>query len=301
MINVDSFLRTNLDDIFIFVKVVQLGSFTKASKFFDLPRSSISRKVARLEKELNVTLLERTTRSLRLSPVGSTYFQYAERALNELEMAQNSLDQIIRPPKGKLRIFTNNKLGQLFLSPIFSDFIIQHPEVNCIIHYENRAVDIITEGYDAVIQEKDYNEDTLSMDLLGTIENGLFASPLYLQKREKIEEPNDLKKHKLLQIKTFNEGVEWEFLKPKKLTIRREARLSTNDTNVILDACIKGVGIAKFPKLAIQEELTRGILVPVLEDHQLKTTEIKAYFPTFKSISPTLKAFFTYIKQSLEF
>jgi DNA-binding transcriptional LysR family regulator len=136
----------------LFAHVVDAGSFTAAAEITQIPKSTISRRIANLEKSLNASLLARTTRRLRLTEVGDIYYQHCRRMIEEAEAAEISVNQLMGKPKGTLRINTSITIGQHLLGPLLSEFLTLYPEIDIQLLTTNRVVHLVDEGFDLAIR-----------------------------------------------------------------------------------------------------------------------------------------------------
>ena len=204
---------TDINDMLVFALVVQNGSFTKAADAMNLPKSNISRKITRLEDQLGVRLLERSTRSMRLTEMGQVIYEHCQRIEDELIHAKESVENALAKPTGKLKICTSVVLGQQYLAPKLPEFQKRYPDIQMDLQLTNRKVDLIEEGFDVVIRAGEMEDSNLVAKPLFTTPIQLFASPQYLKHHLPIHSPDDLTQHKTLYMSLTNKNRQWHLKK----------------------------------------------------------------------------------------
>src|SRR5258708_38364368 len=183
----------DLNEMLVFARVVQAGSFTTAAAALGMPKSTVSRKVSELEERLKARLLQRTTRKLSLTDVGRTYYDYCARIVGEVEDAERAVSSLQETPRGLLRVTA--PINVAFLGPIVSDFLKRYPEVRLELFCTGRSVDLVEERFDIGIRAGTLADSTLIAKSLGTVKWFLVATPAYLKKHGRPKSPEDLKKH----------------------------------------------------------------------------------------------------------
>ena len=186
----------DLNEIVVFARVVQSGSFTTAAAQLGMPKSTVSRKVSELEERLNARLLQRTTRKLSLTDVGRTYYDYCARIVGEVEDAERAVSSLQGTPRGPLRVTTGTNVA--FLGPFISDYLKRYPEVRLEVFCTARSVDLVEERFDVGIRAGTLADSTLVARSLGRVQWFLVATPTYLKKRGRLRSPEDLNKHDCL-------------------------------------------------------------------------------------------------------
>src|SRR6267154_778381 len=196
----------DLNEIVVFTRVVQAGSFTAAARVLGMPKSTVSRKVSDLEERLNARLLQRTTRKLSLPDAGRTYFDYGVRIVNEIEAAESAVSSLQDKPRGLLRVSVGPSSS--FLSDIIADFMKRNPEVQLEVLSTGRNVDLVEERFDVAIRAGTLADSSLVARRLGNVTSFLVATPGYLKKKRRLREPDDLKHHDCLSFGTGSTAVE---------------------------------------------------------------------------------------------
>ncbi|MCG7585073.1 LysR family transcriptional regulator [Photobacterium sp. OFAV2-7] len=291
----------NLNDMMVFTTVVNKGGFTAAAEDFGLPKSNISRKVTRLENELGVKLLERSTRSQHLTEIGKVYYQHCQRIMDEIQSAEQSVEGLMAAPRGILKICASIAVGQNLLSRYLATFKQQYPEVKLDIHLTNRRVDLIEEGFDMALRVGKLEDSSLIAKRLCTRNLFLYASPAYLKKRKTaLVHPDDLKDHECLHMTATNRKPQWHLQSGKQtqaLTI--EPSLCCDDFSVLRQLAINGAGITVLPSYMCEEFIDNGQLVRVLDNWECESVDIYGLYPSHKGVAPKLRAFLDFLQQTL--
>jgi len=165
----------DLNDMAVFASVVKTGSFTAAGKALSLPKSNVSRRIARLEDTLNVRLLERTTRKLRLTEIGQSLYHHAQRIVEEADSANSLVESMTSRPRGILRVSASVFTGQKLLTPILPEFLKLFPELHLHLELSNRRIDLIEEGFDVAIRIGSMKDSTMIARYLGSIRIYLYC------------------------------------------------------------------------------------------------------------------------------
>ena len=223
----------DLDDIAVFVKVVQAGSFSGAARLLDMPNTTVSAKVARLEKRLGVTLIQRTTRKLNITPAGQAYFEKCMRGLAEIEAAEAEISSATVEPRGVLRITVSGDVAHSLLPPIVARFVRAHPLIQTQIIVANRIVDLVGEGVDLAIRAAELADSTLIARKLLPFTVGLWASTRYLAKRGTPRSPSELNEHDCLAFSRLARQDLKLSDGRQKVSLPSNARISADDLETL--------------------------------------------------------------------
>lgn len=284
----------DLNDILVFARVADLGSFTAAARRLELPKSTVSARVARLEERLGMRLIERTTRKLRLTDVGARYHEHARRAILTLEEAAATVASSRSRPVGALRVSTSVVMGQTLLSGVVAEFVGRHPDVQVFIDLTNRRVDLIEEGFDLALRAGSLPDSALVARRIGHAGARLYAAPGYLRRLGSPMRPADLAEHQLLEGNPTPSATSWTLrhdVDGRQERIDARFRLITNDVTTLQTAALAGLGIASLPTFAAHDDCATGRLRPVLADWSTRQLDIHAVYPSHKSLSPAVRAF----------
>lgn len=261
----------DLNGAFIFVRVAQLGSFTKAARALALPNSSISDRISDLEKALGARLLVRTTRKLHLTDAGSKFLQKAELAVAALMEAGEEASSSQSQPTGLLRITAPVEFDLSSISAAVTEYHKKFPKVRIQFLLTERVVDLIGEGFDIAIRVGQAKPSSLSVKGLGTTSFVLVASPDYLSRSSKIIHPRDLTDHDCLSVSTEKDETSaavWDLISVggQKAKIEVQARISSNSLSAIRHLASVAEGVALIPTAVVRDDVLAGRLVHVLPE-----------------------------------
>lgn len=285
-----------LEQLRIYVKVVQAGSFTRAADALATQKSHVSRVVQQLENQLGVKLLERSTRALAVTELGREVFERAVGILSAVEDTARLAQSIQGEPRGVLKVTAGVEFGQLAVGAWIDEYLALYPMVSADVEYTSRLIDIVHEGFDVAIRVGPLQEQRLVARRLGELEYGVFACPRYLQMHGPPETVDDLKHHSLVM---FNQGTHrkgWQLLPKGKIRgearkVDGPARLRVNNSFAVRDTVLKGLGIGVMPLVVAREALDQGRLRPVLPDWCPEPVPVHALYASTRYLSPKLKAF----------
>ena len=281
----------DLNEISVFVKVVQAGSFTQAAAQLGIPNSTASARVSALERRLGVTLLQRTTRKLRLTEAGETYFRRAAQGLGEIVEAESEVSASQREPQGMLRVTAPVDLGASCLAGLVSAFRQKYPAVRVELVFTDRFVDLVAEGIDVAVRAGRLRDSALIARKVGLAEWIPAASPAYLKKAGTPRHPRELTGHACLQFTPL--GTEhWQLTDGKqKVTVPLPRDLLANEINFAKALALAGKGVALLPSYVCHGEIRSGRLVRVLPEWRARTDPVHLVYPGQKFVAPKVRAF----------
>lgn len=282
----------DVNDILIFVRVAQAGSFSQGARLLKMPVSTVSRRVAELEEQLGVPLLIRTTRSLTITEVGKMYLEHGQAIAAELEKVETVATSLQSIPQGQLKITTTTDFGNQFLGPMLHDFLKVNPRVNVDVVLTERTVDLIAEGFDLAIRMGELKTSSLIARKLGNMFMQLYASPEYIKKNGEPKTCAELSKHQCIVFSAINDANLWRLKGPKGETkIQIGGRVSANNMMLVRDFALFGEGIAMMPHFMCTEEVKRGKLKVVLKDYVNSPGSIHAVYPGQRYLLPKVRVF----------
>jgi DNA-binding transcriptional LysR family regulator len=288
----------DLNEMLVFARVVQAGSFTTAAAELGMPKSTVSRKVSELEERLSARLLQRTTRKLSLTDVGRTYYDYCARIVGEVEDAERAVSSLQEAPRGLLRVTTGTSAA--WLGPIVSDFLKRFPEVQLELLCTGRNVDLVEERFDLGIRAGPLADSTLIARSLGKVKWFLVATPQYLKRRGRPRTPEDLKKHDCMSFGAGQSGVVLHLDSgDRSVQINQSVRMLVSDFDVLYAATAAGLGIALLPAFRCVEDLRARRLERVLRDWSAPSTPMHVVYPSTRHVSPKVKSFVDHLHAQL--
>ena len=255
-----------------FVRTVDAGSFSEASRLIGSSQSAVSKSVARLERRLGVRLLHRSTRTLSLTAEGTAYYERVAPLLRAIEEAEDVV-QVASEAKGLLRVSAPQEFGRMLIAGWAPEFLARHPRVKLELNVTDRNVDIIREGYDLAIRMGSLRDTELVGRKLADLRWILVASPAYLEQRGHPKTIEDLRMHSCVRYLTA--GRPWPFEFASGDSIVPDSRLDTDDSGSIRQAVLKSAGIAYQLRMTVADLLREGRLVEVLP--QLAMPTLPAY------------------------
>lgn len=263
--------QMDLNAALVFVWVIQAGSFSRAARQNDMPVSTVSAKIAALEKSLGVSLIQRTTRRLRLTDAGEIFFQHALRAIGELQLAQSLTHETQEGIRGKIKMTAPVEVGMSSLADAISSFVAKNPDIHVELILTDRIVDLVAEGVDVALRFGDLKDSTLISKKIGSTCNHAFASPAYLKKAPPLRRPQQLADHSCLVFTNIFEG-DWVLerggpsAKDKVVqNVKVHGAFSANNLIAIHRLALDGRGVALLPEFLCREDVEKKRLVPVLE------------------------------------
>jgi len=286
----------DLNELMIFARVVQAGSFTAAARSLAMPKSTVSRKVAELEQRLGARLLHRTTRRLSLTDAGRAYHQHCARIAAEVEEADQAVTRMQATPRGLLRVTA--PVAMHYLAPLISEFLVRYPEVQIELVCTDRLVDLVDEGFDLAIRAGNLADTSLIARRLGSEWRVVVASPAYLAQRGIPAAPEDLARHDGLLFGSAPERAIWRLEDAGRLaTVKVPARLTVNDFELLRRAALAGMGIAMLPVQRCQADVQAGRLQRLLGNWCSPRTPIHAVYPTSRHLAPKVSEFVALLQE----
>jgi DNA-binding transcriptional LysR family regulator len=282
------------NDLMLFARIVEAGSFSLAAQRVELPKSTVSRRITLLEAKLGERLLQRTTRKLVLTEFGASVLEHARKVVDEVEAASAMAQHRQHEPSGRLRISVPGDFANLGLSQVFATFMERYPQVALELDLSPRRVDLIAENFDIAIRMGDLPDDSSLAARRVVVERmRLCASPAYIARRGMPDHPEDLQGHDLLCIlRRGGLPPTWNLTRGK-VTWEREmvARMTANSPDLLVRMALTGAGIAASSDLFAGPYLDSGELVAVLPEWELPPATGWAVFPGRRLMPAKTRAF----------
>ncbi|TAL99693.1 MAG: LysR family transcriptional regulator [Paraburkholderia sp.] len=282
----------DLNDLYYFVKVVDHGGFTQAGRALDIPKSTLSRRIAELEAKYDVRLLQRTTRHFTVTETGREFYDRCLGVLIEAEAAREVVERRRAEPQGIVRISCPTALLEYRVSNLVAQFMAIHPKVQVHLEATNRRVDLLSEGFDLALRVRfpPLEDSGLVMRNLGDSPQRLVAAPHLLKGRELPTDPGDLAGIPSLDWGPARNHI-WQLVGPGgvEAQLRHYPRFITDDMHALRDAAIHGVGIAQLPCMVVENDLRNGTLVDALPGWVPKGGVIHAVFPSRRGLLPRVR------------
>jgi DNA-binding transcriptional LysR family regulator len=290
----------SLGSLNAFVRAAETRSFTVAGRQLGVSSSAIGKSVARMEERLGVRLFNRSTRSITLTAEGALFLDRCRRIISEIEAAELELSQTHEAPRGTLRV--GLPLVGMLMIPTLAAFMRTYPEIMLDLDFSDRIIDVIEEGFDAVVRFADAGDTRLMSRAMGTYRRRLVAAPAYLAAKGVPKTPDDLKAHACLhhRFPTSRRFEQWP-LPPGQAGVEIElpktAVASTLEPLIYMAE--QGLGIAYLPDFAIGRQLREGLLVTVLDDYTDRSGPLRVLWPSSRHLAPKLRAFVDFLAANL--
>ncbi|WP_372070209.1 LysR family transcriptional regulator (plasmid) [Tistrella mobilis] len=291
--------RPSLNDLAAFTAVAGHHSFRKAADAMGVSRSALSHTITALERKLGIRLLNRTTRSVSLTPAGAELLERLDPVLRDLDQALDALSDARGAPRGVLRINANKSGAEFLLNQVVPRFLDLHPEVELDLVSDGRLIDIVEHGFDAGVRLFEaVPRDMVAVKFGGDIRFIAVAAPSYLQTCEPPQTPDDLRAHACIRQRLpSGKRYRWEFSRHgAEVTIDVPGTLTLDDNDLLVQAAAAGHGIAYVPEPVARARLASGQLVTVLDPWCPPIPGLALYYPRNRHMPATLRAFIDVMK-----
>lgn len=293
----------DLNDLRLFVAVVEHGGFSAAGRALNTPKSRLSKRVAQLEERLGVRLLQRTTRRFAVTEIGERFYAHCRAALDEAQAAQDVVDELRAEPRGVVRMSCPVSLAQTILAHVLPDFLAANPKVQVRLLASNRRVDLIGEGYDLAIRVRDKLDDDASLILrtFGQSRVLLVAGPRFLDGHGRPPAPADLETLPLLSMLEHDgaHALELSGADGARRVVEMRPRIACGDFAVLLEAAVRGMGVATLPEFVCAPAIARGELEVVLPGWNMPQGIMHLVYPSRRGQLPSVRALVEFLVDRL--
>lgn len=273
-----------------FVRIAERGSLTAAATELGTSLPSMVRTLAALERELGVTLLNRTTRRMHLTDAGREYLTQCRTILGQVEEAEAMLHARRAAPQGRLALTASVLFGTRFVAPLMHEFVMRHPLVTGELLFVDRIVNLVEEGLDVGIRIGRLEDSSLVALPLGAVRRVVCASPAYLRAKGVPHQLEDVPSHQSVRFTGLTPLDEWDFGPvPHRVAIR--SALICNLPEVAIEACVRGLGLGMFLSYMVSDQVRAGRLQYVLEAYEPQPVPVSLVYPHSRHVSPTVRAF----------
>jgi len=292
----------NTDDYIIFYHLIEQGSFSAAARHMSLTKSVVSKRIAKLEQELGVQLLYRTTRTLTLTEAGRAFFTHAKAVYQAVATAEESIVGLGKNLSGNIKVSVPTISGELILPKVINEFNQKYPDINIDMDLDNRFVDIVNERFDLAIRTGVLPDSSLIARKLVDANWIVCASPQYLAKHGIPKQPQALDKHNCLVYSYQENGAcEWAFKEGNEVyQITVDGNLCTNNSSVLRNVALLGQGIIYVPRVLVYEDLKQGRLIQLFKDETAKCLGIYAVYPYTRQQPEKIKIFIDHLYTSFQ-
>lgn len=295
-------LRANLNDIQVFMAVVDAGSFIAGGHAMGLSRSAAGKAITRLEERLGTRLLNRTTRALSLTDEGREFYQRGLQILASVDDAEASVAGTKSTARGVLRLTVPAAFGRLLLLPLLAKYLAAWPDVQVEMSFSDRLADLVDEGFDLAVRMGVTAPDTrLVSRVVAKYQTVLCASPTYLAKHGEPRDVDALAGHDCLLFSSRNQKQSWRLRDDQGIWVKAmgRSRLRLDNGEAIRDAALSGLGIAYLPDFLVNEELATGRLKQVLTGVEGEEVRIVTLYPNKRLLEPRVRRFIELMVEEL--
>lgn len=285
----------------LFVRIVETGSFSKASVDLGVTQPTATKHVAAVEARLGARLLNRNTRGVSATEIGALYYEKCKTIQRELEEADNLASLLQSRVGGQLRISTSVAFGRRVLTPIVLAFMREHPEITIDLSFDDRYVNLVEQGVDVAVRMGRLADSSLGARYLAQNPWVLVASPAYLEAHATPATPADVAAHPCLIYSTVQGDERWHFTaaRGEEQSVPVRGPLRTNNLSVLLEAVRDGMGLAMLPWYVAHASVRARRVVPLLSDFALPVQEMHAVFPSPKLVPSKVSSFIGFVQAQL--
>ena len=286
----------------LFARIVETGSFSKASADLGLTQPTATKHVAAIESKLGARLLNRNTRGVSATEIGALYYAKCKTIQRELEEADSLASLLQSKVAGQLRVSTSVAFGRRVLTPLALRFMLEHPDISIDLSFDDRYVNLIEQGIDLGLRMGRLADSSLGARYLGTNPWLVAGSVEYLARAGAPATPADLARHACLVYSSVQGDDRWQFTdaQNKGITVAVQGPLRSNSLSAVLAAARAGHGLAALPWYVAREAVAEGSLHPVLEGFALPVQELHAVYPSPKLVPSKVTAFIAFLQAALD-
>ncbi len=287
-----------LEDMAMFVRVVEAGSITKAAEQLNIAKSAVSRRLKELETRLGSQLISRTTRQSNLTQAGEQYYQKVHHILSEVDALNEETSGTPTRIEGTLKMTAPLSFGLMHLNDVIDKYAYQHPELKFELDFSDRHTDLIEEGFELAIRIRELQDSSYQAKRLALIRYALCASPEYLERMGTPKTFDDLTEHEFLQYgMSKSSTIELIDEQGKKHQVAVNGKIKANNGDFLREMAVKGHGIAFLPTFITYQALISGELVPILQQYQLPTLNAYAVYPKNRFLSQRCRYLIDFIAE----
>lgn len=295
-------MSTNLNEILVFVAIVDAGSFVAGGRAMGLTRSAAGKAIGRLEDRLGARLLNRTTRTISLTDEGRTFYDRGLTVLRAVEDAEASVGGRAGTPRGLLRVTVPDAYGRLVILPLIAPYLAAWPDLQMEVSFTDRQADIVEEGFDLAIRIGEPPPDTrLVSRVIARYRWALVAAPSYVAARGEPQDAAEMADHDRLIFSSRGRRQGWRFRESNGAwnTAQGRSRLRLDSGEALRDAAVAGLGIAFLPEFVVGQDLATGRLRQVLPGLDGGDAVITAIYPSRRLLEPRVRRFIDLLAEQL--
>ncbi|MDB5456134.1 MAG: LysR family transcriptional regulator [Caulobacter sp.] len=290
----------DFSDLLVFTKVVEVESLTRAGELLGMPKSTVSRRISRLEAHLGSQLLLRSSRSVTVTPDGALFFEYCLRSLGVLRDGERALQSQQRRPQGLVRLALPPALGQILAPSLLAEFLELYPDLRVITALSDDPASLLREGFDLAVCVGPLADSGLFAVRLGTSESGAFGAPTYFERKGVPQSHAELTRFDLLAAGLVDRNYRWLLSDGRhEVAVSFSPRLVCNDLVLLREAVLAGLGIANLPAFLCKHDLAEGRLVETLPGWKTEDVTFHAVFTDPKTLPTRVRALIDFMVERL--
>jgi DNA-binding transcriptional LysR family regulator len=291
----------DLNDLYYFVQAVDHGGFAPAGRALGIPKSKLSRRIAMLEEQLGIRLIQRSTRHFTVTDIGRSYYEHCKAMLIQAEAAQDVIDASLAEPRGVIRMTCPIALLHVHIGAMLADFMAKYPLITVHLEGTNRRVDVMSEAVDVAVRVRvpPLESSDLVMRVLADRSQCLIASPALIQRLGFPVSPSELHGWPSLSQGIMQQTYTWSLYGPNDVhaILHHVPRFVTTDMITLRNAALAGVGVVQLPLLMVCDQLANGSLVRVVPEWAPQREIIHLVFPSRRGLLPAVRALVDYLAE----
>lgn len=291
-----------IQDIRLFIRIVDLGSFSKAAQELGIGQPAATKQINRMEAQLGARLLHRTTHGVSATEIGLLYYEKCKLICLHADEASSVGTLLQTQAEGSMRISSSVAFGRRVMAPLVLRYMREQPMLQIDLSFDDRYVNLVEQGVDLAVRMGRLADSTLGASYLGTNPWMLGAAPAYLARRGRPHSPGELAAHDCLIYSSVQGDARWLFhgASGEDESVPVKGPLRSNNLSAVLAACEAGFGLAVLPWYVARDSVAAGRVVPLLEGHALPSQEMHAVFPSPKLVPQKVKSFIAWLQAQLQ-
>jgi DNA-binding transcriptional LysR family regulator len=296
-------MSTDLNTLSVFVAVAEAQGFRAAGRELGISGSAVSQAISRLEERLGIPLVERTTRSVRLTDAGRRLYDTVRHALEEVKAAEEAVRELGEEPRGTLRLNVSRAAESFLSGALLAEFLSRYPEIQLDLVVTEHTGEIVSSGYDAAIGLGEViHQDMVALPVSGEVRLIVVGAPAYFETHPAPEHPRDLAEHVCINWRPGPDSppYRWEFTEHgRDFSVSVDSRITTSDPTLNLRLCLAGVGLNMTWESWARPHIDAGDLVSTLDEYSPPFPGFYLYFPRRRQRSAALQALIDYVRSEL--
>lgn len=293
-------MLSRLADMAIYATVVEQQSFTAAAEQLSMSKGAVSKSIKKLEQELNLRLLQRTTRTMTVTIEGRAFYEYCREMMNQAEAAEQHLGSLRDTPSGRVRITAPVTFGSVQIAPLIPELIRQYPDIHVDLLLDDKRVDLVTQQVDIAIRCGRLESSSLIAKRLSDLPLVVVATPEFLAQHGRPKHPQELTEYPCLSHSSHMVDRRWTFSENnQEITVRIQGPMNANNNVALKHGLLASMGIAYLPRYQVTEQLVNGHLVSLLDDYLPTATPVHAVYRHRQHLSAAMRATLEFLTQRL--